>query len=53
MSDTKKIITDHDNPEWTDADFAAAKKGGDIPAAIRKAFPQKSQAVSQAIRKNR
>lgn len=41
MSDMKKIMIDHDNPEWTDADFAAAKKGDDIPEAIRKAFPKK------------
>ena len=31
---------DADNPEWTAADFARAKRGKDIPAAIRNAFPK-------------
>jgi uncharacterized protein (DUF4415 family) len=29
-----------DNPEWTTADFAAAKTGDAIPAHIRAAFPK-------------
>lgn len=29
-----------DNPEWTEQDFARAKRGDDIPAAIRAAFPK-------------
>ena len=31
---------DSDNPEWTEADFARAKTGEDIPAHIRAAFPK-------------
>jgi uncharacterized protein (DUF4415 family) len=31
---------DADNPEWTAADFAKAKRGEDIPAHIRAAFPK-------------
>ena len=31
---------DDDNPEWTEADFAAAKSGDAIPAHIREAFPR-------------
>ncbi len=34
------IIFDDDNPEWTDADFARALYGNDIPASIRAAFPK-------------
>ncbi len=33
-------MTDDDNPEWTEADFAAAKTGSAIPAHIRAAFPK-------------
>jgi hypothetical protein len=38
----RKIETaiDSDNPEWTEADFARAKTGEDIPAHIRSAFPK-------------
>lgn len=39
MSDKHQIMDD--NPEWTAADFARAKRGDDIPEAIRKAFPKK------------
>jgi uncharacterized protein (DUF4415 family) len=34
------ILIDDDNPEWSAADFAAAKTGDDIPAHIRAAFPK-------------
>ncbi len=37
MSDDRH---DDDNPEWTAADFARAKRGEDIPAHIRAAFPK-------------
>jgi uncharacterized protein (DUF4415 family) len=40
MSKEKPVIFDDDNPEWTEADFARAKRGDDIPAAIRAAFPK-------------
>jgi uncharacterized protein (DUF4415 family) len=30
---------DTDNPKWTAADFAKAKRGEDIPAHIRPAIP--------------
>ncbi len=42
MSDEKPVIFDDDNPEWTEADFARAKRGTDIPEAIRNAFPKKA-----------
>ncbi len=35
-----KTTIDDDNPEWTEADFARAKYGDDIPAHIRAAFPK-------------
>lgn len=35
-----KVIFDEDNPEWTEEDFARAKRGSDIPAYIRAAFPK-------------
>ena len=35
-----QTMIDDDNPEWTDADFARAKLGQDIPAHIRAAFPK-------------
>lgn len=34
------VVFDDDNPEWTAEDFARAKRGDDIPAAIRAAFPK-------------
>ena len=34
------VIFDDDNPEWTEADFAAAKTGDAIPDHIRAAFPK-------------
>lgn len=42
MSD-KAVVFDHDNPEWTDEDFARAKTGDDIPPAIRAAFPKRGR----------
>ena len=32
------VAFDQDNPEWTEADFARALKGDQIPAHIRQAF---------------
>ncbi len=40
MSHNPPVVFDDDNPEWTEADFAAAKRGNDIPAHIRSAFPK-------------
>ncbi len=34
------VIFDDDNPEWTEADFAAAKTGDALPNHIRAAFPK-------------
>ncbi|MEP7222283.1 MAG: BrnA antitoxin family protein [Novosphingobium sp.] len=34
------VMFDEDNPEWTEADFAAAKAGDAIPAHIAAAFPK-------------
>ena len=36
----RPVIFDEDNPEWTGEDFARAKRGDDIPAQIRAAFPK-------------
>jgi uncharacterized protein (DUF4415 family) len=35
----KPVVFDEDNPEWTAQDVVRAKRGDDIPAHIRKAFP--------------
>ena len=40
MSSKPPVVFDDDNPEWTLADFAAAKTGDAIPAHIREAFPR-------------
>lgn len=37
-SETPPVVFDHDNPEWTDADFANARPASDIPA-LAAAFP--------------
>jgi uncharacterized protein (DUF4415 family) len=34
----KPVVFDEDNPEWTEADFARAKRGKDIPEIMRLAF---------------
>lgn len=34
----REVIFDDDNPEWTEADFAHAKRGDDVPGHIRAAF---------------
>ena len=33
-------MTDRDNPEWTDDDFARARGAGELPAHVRSAFPR-------------
>ena len=33
-------VFDHDNPEWTEADFSRAKPASSLPAHILKAFPE-------------
>ncbi len=39
MSDKQKpVIFDDENPEWTEEDFARAKRGADMPANILAAF---------------
>jgi uncharacterized protein (DUF4415 family) len=38
MSD-KPVVFDEDNPEWTEADFAAAKGPEALPPALLAAFP--------------
>ena len=41
MSDNSKaVVFDDDNPEWTEEDFARAQRGEEIPAHIRAAFGQ-------------
>jgi len=40
MEVDEKVVFDADNPEWTEEDFARAKRGDDIPAAILAAFPK-------------
>ncbi len=37
---SRPTVTDHDNPEWTDADFARARPVSELPAHIRAAFPR-------------
>ena len=37
---SRPIETDHDNPEWTDDDFAKARPASELPAHIRAAFPR-------------
>jgi uncharacterized protein (DUF4415 family) len=39
MSDDP-ILFDEDNPEWTDADFAAARPASALPPEILAAFPR-------------
>ena len=36
MADDPEIITDNDNPEWTEADFARAKPFKDMFPSIRR-----------------
>jgi uncharacterized protein (DUF4415 family) len=33
-------VFDHDNPEWTEADFSRAKPASSLPSHILKAFPK-------------
>ena len=40
MSRKPTVVSDGDNPEWTKQDFARARRGDDIPAYIRTAFPK-------------
>ena len=40
MSHSPKVIFDEENPEWKREDFARAKRGDDMPAHIRAAFPK-------------
>lgn len=40
MSGEKPVAFDSDNPEWTDADFAAAKGPEGLSAAELAAFPK-------------
>lgn len=36
----RQQVIDHDNPEWTDDDFAKARPATELPAHIRAAFPK-------------
>jgi uncharacterized protein (DUF4415 family) len=39
MTDQNRpVVFDDDNPEWTEADFARAQRGDEIPSLIREAF---------------
>jgi uncharacterized protein (DUF4415 family) len=40
MQAQKALEADHDNPEWTKADFKRARPAGALPAEILKAFPK-------------
>ena len=40
MSHNPSVIFDEENPEWMREDFARAKRGDDMPAHIRAAFPK-------------
>lgn len=40
MARKPPAVFEDDNPEWTAADFAAAKTGDAIPDHIRAAFPK-------------
>ena len=40
MSRKPTVVSDGDNPEWTKQDFARGRRGDDIPAHIRTAFPK-------------
>jgi len=48
MPDEPPVIFDDDNPEWTVEDFARAKRGDDIPAPLREAFPKLASGVNQS-----
>lgn len=37
---SKKTVIDHDNPEWTKADFKKARPASELPADILNAFPK-------------
>lgn len=41
----KTDLTDHDNPEWTEADFARAASAHTLPAAVLDAFPRTARRV--------
>jgi uncharacterized protein (DUF4415 family) len=36
---SEPVVFDEENPEWTEQDFARAKRANGIPEHIRKAFP--------------
>ena len=39
MSSETPVVFDDDNPEWSAADFARAKPGGELPSGLKAAFP--------------
>jgi uncharacterized protein (DUF4415 family) len=41
--ENETVVFDDDNPEWTEEDFARAKRGDAIPAHIREAFGKSSR----------
>ena len=38
MSKEPPVVFDDENPEWTEEDFARAKRGDDVPESVRAAF---------------
>ncbi|MBC7157499.1 MAG: BrnA antitoxin family protein [Rhodobacteraceae bacterium] len=36
----RPTVTDQDNPEWTEDDFARARPARELPAHVRAAFPR-------------
>jgi hypothetical protein len=46
----RAVPFDDDNPEWTEADFARARRGDAIPAHIRAAFAKTNGTRGFAIR---
>lgn len=37
---SRKTVSDPENPEWTEADFAKARPASELPPEILKAFPR-------------
>ena len=49
-----EIVFDAENPEWTEADFARAKKPEDIlSASVLTAFPKTAKRLGRPIKENK
>ena len=47
---SKSRTSDPDNPEWTVGDFARARYGENVPAAVREAFgKERSRSVTAVV----